>query len=206
MISPYIAVNFNPREPCGPRPWTFLLITFFSNISILAVLADRDPGKGQHSAYRQNFNPRGPCGPRRFRPKGLLRLTYAFQSSRSLRTATFPACGRAQCKSYFNPRGPCGPRPCCPYGPDTARTFQSSRSLRTATRPPLSQNKQQKHFNPRGPCGPRHFGYLLYWLMSVFQSSRSLRTSTQGAVQSGGRPAISILAVLADRDSNDFLQ
>ena len=77
---------FNPRGPCGPRPanwarrWPW-------RISILAVLADRDAHWVRPSAT----------------------LT-AFQSSRSLRTATRRSTGKRCRAAYFNPRGPCGPR------------------------------------------------------------------------------------------------
>ena len=123
--------HFNPRGPCGPRlvapnsPLKSLLISILavladrdilhSNlldtriISILAVLADRDP--------RQGADDNKPS---------------AFQSSRSLRTATpisgthlgmliisilavladrdgsLPVSGLQE--DDFNPRGPCGPR------------------------------------------------------------------------------------------------
>ena len=65
LVSP--PVNFNPRGPCGPRPWEKSTMSPSQRISILAVLADRD---------------RCDCG----------NTTYvtSFQSSRSLRTATKP--------------------------------------------------------------------------------------------------------------------
>ena len=65
-----------------------------------------------------------------------------------------------------------------PHYPTHSQGFQSSRSLRTAT---LAGNRVRNHpgnFNPRGPCGPRH-------------TDRGNNVNCH---------AISILAVLADRD------
>ena len=123
---------FNPRGPCGPRPFDWFCPVKKFTISILAVLADRDACCSAAMPTAAHFNPRGPCGPRpTLFPSGLMRL------------------------SYFNPRGPCGPR----HGQCKEKQkpfdisilavladrdskeqdrggvygFQSSRSLRTAT-------------------------------------------------------------------------
>ena len=55
---------FNPRGPCGPRRYAVNAQFLGSDISILAVLADRDESAGAGG------------------------LPFEFQSSRSLRTAT----------------------------------------------------------------------------------------------------------------------
>ena len=171
--------NFNPRGPCGPRRNAEDKARSVFQISILAVLADRDPqaitGEGE---ARKNFNPRGPCGPRQHihglpdhaanisilavladrdssRPK-MPTTPPIFQSSRSLRTATVEAVSIVL----------------------ISKLFQSSRSLRTATslsgggdpmlyisilavladrdrRVRLTLIAGTLDFNPRGPCGPR---------------------------------------------------
>ena len=59
--------------------------------------------------------------------------------------------------------------------------FQSSRSLRTATADVGMRIGYYRYFNPRGPCGPRH----------------------PDPVHHAMGAGISILAVLADRDSKD---
>ena len=152
-------------------------------------------------------------------------LPPAFQSSRSLRTATLAdvtgerqeeisilavladrdnnLSGGFPAALYFNPRGPCGPR------------------LSTG-----SGEKYIKDFNPRGPCGPRHgrqhqpgdpaaisiLAVLAdrdcFWRRDIepkgaFQSSRSLRTATVRGLHKEVCGRISILAVLADRDGHD---
>ena len=102
-----------------------------------------------------------------------------FQSSRSLRTATE--------NIYQAIR-------------DWA-VFQSSRSLRTATFTCRNMASVRSHFNPRGPCGPRH--------RHPGPRRESRHFNPRGPC--GPRPAkeggkessreISILAVLADRDT-----
>ena len=89
--------NFNPRGPCGPRPrigheegppTEFQssrslrtatpdgdALRLEGQISILAVLADRDDYDQQSTGQKLHFNPRGPCGPRQQRrTKDLPRL------------------------------------------------------------------------------------------------------------------------------------
>ena len=79
-------LHFNPRSPCGERPPTNTGSLPFSN-----------------------FNPRSPCGER---PDRITRVNLAlkFQSTLSLRRATylddFVVVGRKD----FNPRSPCGER------------------------------------------------------------------------------------------------
>ena len=124
-----------------------------------------------------------------------------FQSSRSLRTAT----RRTECinflRIHFNPRGPCGPRPgdigicpCCPY-------ISILAVLADRDETGSNFNDTVMYFNPRGPCGPRRKAGS--WMLSniIFQSSRSLRTATELPSHSLLIIDISILAVLADRDS-----
>ena len=190
-------------------------------ISILAVLADRDPGITIPSLPSKHFNPRGPCGPRRC--FGNVRCAVdGFQSSRSLRTATRKIFHPLLFVDYFNPRGPCGPRRYQVLRIRGDGIFQSSRSLRTATRCCRAAWSSRGNFNPRGPCGPRHYSGDLYagevyfnprgpcgprprkhlacLGIILFQSSRSLRTATSLPPAPGYHQGISILAVLADRD------
>ena len=179
----------------------------FEGISILAVLADRDfdgrKRKNHFVVFQSSRSLRTATSPS---PSGS--SAKLFQSSRSLRTATrrpdaTPPSG------HFNPRGPCGPR----------------RRKKPQRTPP------RRHFNPRGPCGPRQaMGKPVRTRQAIFQSSRSLRTATRfaklpeqkktefqssrslrtatglpGASLRGGE-AISILAVLADRDDSSQIR
>ena len=170
--------HFNPRGPCGPRPtasgchsaiWPFQSSRSLrtatarllqnaggrQNISILAVLADRDSSPWRPGPERRTyFNPRGPCGPR--------------------------PCLRCLPKQNqdFNPRGPCGPRRFTKLPEQKKAEFQSSRSLRTATAARTPRPGPRPYFNPRGPCGPRQRDSPAPLSTIVFQSSRSLRTAT----------------------------
>ena len=99
---------FNPRAPCGARPW---------------------PRSSR--TRRPNFNPRAPCGARPDGPcpivRGLVfqstrpmrgatnvlllrRWKKIFQSTRPMRGATRRRRPRWIWQSYFNPRAPCGAR------------------------------------------------------------------------------------------------
>ena len=60
----------------------------YYEISILAVLADRDAGDSISKTVEPDFNPRGPCGPLPSIACSVFVDRFAFQSSRSLRTAT----------------------------------------------------------------------------------------------------------------------
>ena len=105
--------------------------------------------------------------------------------------------------AYFNPRGPCGPR---------LHMIESfCISLRISILAVLADRdgsglkldlSRKNNFNPRGPCGPRRGTINSANRRQLFQSSRSLRTATQEAVADKYTAMISILAVLADRDSS----
>ena len=124
---------FNPRGPCGPRHkcvspkvWADVFQSSRSlrtattlsampigswNISILAVLADRDALQAPSGWWMKTISILAVLADRDYSRYFLSRLTSIFQSSRSLRTAT-------KILLQTNVRF----------------LFQSSRSLRTATR------------------------------------------------------------------------
>ena len=201
-VRAWACVYFNPRGPCGPRPLGIRPLTYAGGISILAVLADRDP-PGSHlpgrsggisilavladrdcwcyffcGIGRSHFNPRGPCGPRPARQihQGRLRpiSILAVLADRDIWRHL-----AVSCWSHFNPRGPCGPRQRQRRTASPPKRFQSSRSLRTAT----------------------HYDRLAALVPKGFQSSRSLRTATRFPRRGRRAIGISILAVLADRDN-----
>ena len=80
--------DFNPRSPCGERPFPML-----------------ETG----SSPTKDFNPRSPCGERRQSAAQIL-LVHIFQSTLSLRRATYLANMAKSQSVYFNPRSPCGER------------------------------------------------------------------------------------------------
>ena len=170
--------NFNPRGPCGPRrPW-HSSSPGGSDISILAVLADRDRRRSAPASERSRFQ-----SSRSLRTaSGLLDNLIdinRFQSSRSLRTATFIHCAFASFNS----------------------TFQSSRSLRTATMSAMTSKTRSPYFNPRGPCGPRPAPPAICTPSWAYFNPRGPCGPRRYAVNAQFLGSdISILAVLADRD------
>ena len=78
--------NFNPRAPCGARPFL--------------KLSDDE---------KKHFNPRAPCGARRVF-EAFKHAPWIFQSTGSVWSPTL-WCSRAFGSiQYFNPRAPCGAR------------------------------------------------------------------------------------------------
>ena len=79
--------GFNPRAPCGARPWSLPLSatrrTFQSTRPVWGATSAMLSG----GAVTSGFNPRAPCGARR-----ILKSCW-------------------QCIQRFNPRAPCGARP-----------------------------------------------------------------------------------------------
>ena len=79
--------NFNPRAPCGARPYPDRAAHRRACISTHAPLAGRDLRRQQCGTERKYFNPRAPCGARP------------------------AACRRTESRElHFNPRAPCGAR------------------------------------------------------------------------------------------------
>ena len=178
-------------------------------------------------ASQRHFNPRGPCGPRPEALKAGAQSIRRFQSSRSLRTATGKAVLIPLGTLYFNPRGPCGPRLLHKIRLTGASKisilavladrdligsqkytasgvlFQSSRSLRTATLQSGQVSRASTDFNPRGPCGPRPSPgqpWPTDNTISILAVLADRDTKEQVSVRTAD--GISILAVLADRDGN----
>ena len=124
---------FNPRVPLGPRRLRRLSQAYCHNISIHAVLWDRDPLASNRTRLPTHFNPRGPLGPRRIR-----RFITNWLSKISIHAVLWDrdtvshilSASRAD----FNPRGPLGPRPPDRDGGRGGEIFQSTRSSGTATR------------------------------------------------------------------------
>ena len=129
------------------------------------------------------FNPRGPCGPRLAIVMVFAWWGIRFQSSRSLRTATSPETGSVITQE-ISILAVLADRDWKQAMPSMFFfSFQSLRSLRTATRRGRGAcTRCAADFNPRGPCGPR---------------LSALPGVAMGVI-------ISILAVLADRDLEEY--
>ncbi len=146
--------NFNPRSPCGERPFSPLSaascsVVFQSTlplrgatvrdlhghsgrrISIHAPLAGSDPHQCPRPTQGQDFNPRSPCGERL---SVLVRAAQKspFQSTLPLRGATVPA------------RGPGAGDPISIHAPLAGSDDKHSLLFWIPF-----------YFNPRSPCGER---------------------------------------------------
>ena len=88
---------------CDSSQWTTL------GISIHALLAESDLYKCPSPDRSKYFNPRSPCGERPFCANELLSIVE-FQSTLSLRRATYGAGRKDAIFQNFNPRSPCGER------------------------------------------------------------------------------------------------
>ena len=78
---------FNPRAPCGARPFVGGYINQKADVSIHAPHAGRDDTVASDAERIRRFNPRAPCGARPMDYKiGLYALE--FQSTRPMRGAT----------------------------------------------------------------------------------------------------------------------
>ena len=100
-----------------------------------------------------------------------------FQSTHSLRSATYKTQQAKDLYLSFNPRTPCGVRPC------------ESSHCNHAT-----------GFNPRTPCGVRPAPLVRMTQTPQFQSTHSLRSATARRAFNISDDAVSIHALLAECD------
>jgi len=123
--------DFNPRSPCGERPWEVNLSTGKDKFQSTLPMRGAAPRCSKMQQTRQDFNPRSPCGER---PdvRLILQLRFIFQSTLPMRGAARSDKQRGNLRHNFNPRSPCG-----------------ERHIRT------DQGEYPWHFNPRSPCGER---------------------------------------------------
>ena len=101
-------------------------------VSIHALLAECDATLRNNKSTIESFNPRTPCGVRPT-PETINQTTERFQSTHSLRSATFFLLMFHDGNNGFNPRTPCGVRPSSVPSRMGSPVFQSTHSLRSAT-------------------------------------------------------------------------
>ena len=123
-------------------------------VSIHALLAECDYIIKMYLTCRNSFNPRTPCGVRP-QPAGNWKWYQRFQSTHSLRSATFWHCKCINVPCGFNPRTPCGVR--------LRRASRVLCCLRVSIHALLAECDENISFgfvvfgcfNPRTPCGVR---------------------------------------------------
>ena len=172
-------------------------------VSIHALLAECDSSRVRLRILKKSFNPRTPCGVRqRSTPYSV--ASSMFQSTHSLRSATFGFLWNCNCSTWF----------------------QSTHSLRSATnhqrgQPPRNSvsihallaecDHKRVHrslyhlsFNPRTPCGVRPSCLYHRYLPHRFQSTHSLRSATPDCYFALYVLCVSIHALLAECDTKEY--
>ena len=210
----WTASYFNPRSPCGERPWRGFWWT----------------------AAPAYFNPRSPCGERPHRPEcgaevvdisiraplagsdrrysGSEPSVHSFQSALPLRGATrcrnlqgvrnlisirAPLAGSDDVDNVliatifdFNPRSPCGERRSRRRRTRHRRRNFNPRSPCGERRSMLSTSCAPAHFNPRSPCGerPLYFVASIYYQQSVVFSKTVAANSVDKLRKTTAKSAI----------------
>ena len=145
--------GFNPRAPCGARPWSLPLSatrrTFQSTRPVWGATSAMLSG----GAVTSGFNPRAPCGARR-----ILKSCW-------------------QCIQRFNPRAPCGARP-LPRVFLPGRAGFNPRAPCGARRLRGGGGHNHRRFNPRAPCGARPLLDAIREMAVQFQSTRPVWGAT----------------------------
>ena len=169
------------------------------SVSIHALLAECDSDYRESVRLQNRFNPRTPCG---VRPEwGKTRFCRKrFQSTHSLRSATFSHLNKWGWFQGFNPRTPCGVRHNILQVYSPSPQFQSTHSLRSATflqcrpppAPPVSIHALLAECDVDNLAG--HLADI------KFQSTHSLRSATYNPFQPDYRRIVSIHALLAECD------
>ena len=187
-IPAHPSAHFNPRAPCGARPFFVRFLRRFDlfqptrplrGATSCACTCHRAARISTHAPLAGRDGPWMPCLP---------------------------------CSPYFNPRAPCGARRRYPAPSSLHRLFQPTRPLRGATSalarpaagPPISTHaplagrdhlgdrlrRDAGDFNPRAPCGARPvMRSWMFWMRPLFQPTRPLRGATpQTSSPSHSRP------------------
>ena len=172
------ALHFNPRPPCGGRPFLF-----FSTVLVQILFQSTPPVRGA-TGSPSTINlillisihaPRAGGDAIRGRPGG-----YSF---------------------YFNPRPPCGGRLRAVHGP--VRLYGISIHAPRAGGDGMEQmgTGERPNFNPRPPCGGRHSSFDIPFKFWKFQSTPPVRGATLYAVWITMKLGISIHAPRAGGDA-----
>ena len=167
---------FNPRTPCGVRPYRELLKSAGISISIHAPLAGCDDRTRRH------------------KDKEAISI-HAPLAGCDLRD--LPEMWKA---SYFNPRTPCGVRQRGETGHAGTDKISIHAPLAGCDKSGRCWTLGKSNFNPRTPCGVRHGGEAVKAQANKFQSTHPLRGATFCSVRVYCGLHISIHAPLAGCD------
>ena len=192
--------NFNPRTPCGVRPFVPSSRCFVKNFNPRTPCGVRRGEAGCVKYFNPDFNPRTPCGVR----PGFLIVTVRvvkFQSTHPVWGATFIKLhlGLFGFISIHAPRVGCDPR---------LSTFVykkiriSIHAPRVGCDPvPVSCPCLPRNFNPRTPCGVRRLvGHCVKILLPI-----SIHAPRVGCDGVGGRRVVGhVISIHAPRVGCDL--
>ncbi len=195
----YYPFRFNPRTPCGVRPFSFICTLQAMRVSIHALRVECDLRNSGRRARRSRFNPRTPCG---VRLSFLVPFTsmLLFQSTHSVWSATVDTPQGLE-RELFQSTHSVWSATRKVFILSDCKRFQSTHSVWSATVSLLLARDAQKCFNPRTPCGVRlpslyqglwifqfqsthsvwsatHRGLYLFLLLTMFQSTHSVWSAT----------------------------
>ena len=179
LSAPIVEGNFNPRTPCGARPYAATWLSSKGWISIHVPL--RGTTHIAHLAV------------------GLAPISIHMPLAGHdivRRIVKFP-------QRNFNPHAPCGARPDLTAGTSTLASFQSTCPLRGTTGTQEDPIPYVYDFNPRAPCGARPMRLSASTSPASFQSTCPLRGTTIWPSILASTNGISIHVPLAGHDDND---
>ena len=189
---------FNPRTPCGVRPFERGLYSSSS------AFQSTHPLRGATFLLLCDFAPRlisihAPLAGCDF-CSSFFCLVNSISIHAPLAGCDDLALAVQDVHDHFNPRTPCGVRPCSP--PAAVRRCHFNPRTPCGVRPPLSAPPgRSSHFNPRTPCGVRRASFRAARTLFTFQSTHPLRGATIMLPVFNRALAISIHAPLAGCDS-----
>ena len=125
------------------------------SISIHALLAESDQAGPVSGRCWEYFNPRSPCGERLGQGRCAGLLIPKFQSTLSLRRATYSSVVCISAPRDFNPRSPCGERQDLQGQRLALLSISIHALLAESDQVGFRYGYALPDFNPRSPCGER---------------------------------------------------
>ena len=155
LSAPIVEGNFNPRAPCGVRPYAATWLSSKGWISIHVPLAGHDgaqPKISTNGILFQSTCPLRGTTSKVVTPSRIQRISIHMPLAGHDCTTTCPTIQ----KSYFNPHAPCGARQLAPVSQLAAVAISIHMPLAGHDAgTPACPAWRPGDFNPRAPCGAR---------------------------------------------------
>ena len=170
--------DFNPRSPCGERPWVSVLYSeagvFQSTLPVRGATAWGRLRKRAIVRFQSTLPVRGATTAVRDTP-----TIPAFQSTLPVRGATGAAGVRCTEQAAFQSTLPVRGATLYSRVSLPRLIFQSTLPVRGATVPAICYLSRARNFNPRSPCGERPGAACLCCKRTIqFQSTLPVRGAT----------------------------